>query len=51
MLVQPLFPMMQKLRLVFPNKKLLVYDCGKLNTMIQLVFELKSKGHKIVIFT
>ena len=43
--------MMMKLKLVFPNKKLLIYDCGKLNTMVSLIFELKSEGHKIVIFT
>ncbi len=50
-LIEPLFPMIMKLKLVFPNKKLLIYDCGKLNTMVSLVHELKSEGHKIVIFT
>lgn len=37
--------------LIFPNKKMFVYDCGKLNKMIQLLKELKREGHKALIFT
>ncbi|EAR81720.2 SNF2 family amine-terminal protein, partial (macronuclear) [Tetrahymena thermophila SB210] len=37
--------------LCFPSKKLLMYDCGKLNTMIQLLKKLKQRGDKVLIFT
>ena len=37
--------------LVFPNKKMFIYDCGKLNSMIQLLKQLQKDGHKALIFT
>lgn len=37
--------------LCFPNKKLLMYDCGKLNTLVQLLKKLKDRGDKCLIFT
>ncbi|EGR29252.1 snf2 family n-terminal domain protein [Ichthyophthirius multifiliis] len=37
--------------LCFPSKKLLMYDCGKLNSMVQLLKKLKQKGDKVLIFT
>ena len=32
-----IFKMLQRSRMIFPNKKLLVYDCGKMNTMVSLI--------------
>jgi len=40
-----------RLQLLFPDKKFLIYDCGKLNTMMQLLVKLKSEKHKVLIFT
>ncbi|CAK62957.1 unnamed protein product (macronuclear) [Paramecium tetraurelia] len=49
--VDSLFYMIQKQRMLFPNKKLLIYDCGKMNTLVSLIYKLKSQNHKIIIFT
>ena len=38
-------------KIVFPNKKLIVFDCGKMNTLIRLLKDLKKGGHKVLIFT
>ncbi len=38
-------------KLVFPDKKFLIYDCGKMNTMMQLLIQLKAQKHKVLIFT
>ena len=38
-------------KLIFPDKKLFIFDCGKLNKMIQLLKELKDQKHKVLIFT
>lgn len=38
-------------KLVFPDKKFLIYDCGKLNSMMQLLIRLKTEKHKVLIFT
>ena len=38
-------------QLMFPDKKFLIYDCGKLNTMMQLLIQLKMQKHKVLIFT
>ena len=38
-------------QLLFPDKKFLIYDCGKLNTMMQLLIKLKADKHKVLIFT
>jgi len=38
-------------QLLFPDKKFLIYDCGKLNTMMQLLIQLKMQKHKVLIFT
>lgn len=40
-----------RLKLVFPDKKFLIYDCGKMNTMMHLLSELKAQKHKVLIFT
>jgi len=38
-------------RLLFPDKKFLIYDCGKLNSMMHLLMKLKAEKHKVLIFT
>ncbi len=38
-------------KLSLPNKKLTIYDSGKMNKMMQLLREQKEKGYKVVIFT
>ena len=38
-------------KIVFPNKKLIVFDCGKMNRMISMLKDLKKGGHKVIIFT
>jgi len=40
-----------KLRIVFPDKRLLQYDCGKLQTLAILLRQLKAGGHRTLIFT
>ena len=37
--------------LYFPDKKIAIYDSGKLNSLISLLKKLKSEGHKVIIFT
>ncbi len=37
--------------LCFPSKNLLMYDCGKLNMMCELLKKLKMQGDKVLIFT
>jgi SNF2 family DNA or RNA helicase len=39
------------MRLCFPNKKIAVFDSGKLHIMMELLKKLKIEGHKIIIFT
>ena len=38
-------------RLSLPNKKLTIYDSGKLNVMMQILKAIKERGEKVVIFT
>lgn len=38
-------------QMYFPDKRLLQYDCGKLQKMAQLLKTLKENGHKVLIFT
>jgi SNF2 family DNA or RNA helicase len=35
----------------FPDKKLLQYDCGKLQKLSLLLHKLKKEGHRVLIFT
>ena len=39
------------LKIEFPDKYLLQYDCGKLQVLSKLLIELKEKGHRVLIFT
>eukprot|EP01105_Mastigella_eilhardi_P016031 TRINITY_DN367_c0_g1_i1.p1 TRINITY_DN367_c0_g1~~TRINITY_DN367_c0_g1_i1.p1 ORF type:complete len:1920 (+),score=577.29 TRINITY_DN367_c0_g1_i1:54-5762(+) len=38
-------------RLVFPDRRLLQYDCGKLQALAQLLAQLRREGHRALIFT
>ncbi|KAL0045751.1 hypothetical protein WJX82_003498 [Trebouxia sp. C0006] len=38
-------------QLFFPDRRLLQFDCGKLQELAQLLYQLKSGGHKALIFT
>ncbi|KAI8808723.1 SNF2 family N-terminal domain-containing protein [Cladochytrium replicatum] len=40
-----------KLSVAFPDKRLLQYDCGKLQTLDMLLKRLKVEGHRVLIFT
>ncbi|KAI8805464.1 SNF2 family N-terminal domain-containing protein [Cladochytrium replicatum] len=40
-----------KLSVAFPDKRLLQYDCGKLQTLDTLLKTLKVDGHRVLIFT
>ncbi|CAG8519952.1 13565_t:CDS:2 [Gigaspora rosea] len=44
-------PIRVKLQIAFPDKRLLQYDCGKLQELDRLLRELKEKGHRALIFT
>jgi len=35
----------------FPDKKLLQYDCGKLQTLDELLKKLKTENHRVLIFS
>jgi SNF2 family DNA or RNA helicase len=35
----------------FPDKRLLEFDCGKLQVMFRLLRDLKANGHRVLIFT
>ncbi|KAJ5096281.1 hypothetical protein NUU61_005637 [Penicillium alfredii] len=40
-----------RLSIAFPDKRLLQYDCGKLQRLDQLLRDLKAGGHRALIFT
>ncbi|KAG4302027.1 hypothetical protein PCK1_001702 [Pneumocystis canis] len=46
-----LHPMQVKLSIAFPDKRLLQYDCGKLQRLIILLRELQAGNHRALIFT
>jgi helicase SWR1 len=45
------FPARTRLSIAFPDKRLLQYDCGKLQRLDGLLRELISGGHRALIFT
>ncbi|CAG8479578.1 8736_t:CDS:10 [Ambispora gerdemannii] len=50
--VQDLYhPIRVKLQIAFPDKRLLQYDCGKLQKLDELLRNLKADGHRALIFT
>jgi E1A-binding protein p400 len=40
-----------QMRTQFPELRLIQYDCGKLQTLDKLLWELKTYGHRVLIFT
>ena len=50
--VRALFePIDIRLQMHFPDKRLLQYDCGKLQALHPLLTKLRDDGHKVVLFT
>ncbi|KAH3673271.1 hypothetical protein WICMUC_003730 [Wickerhamomyces mucosus] len=47
----PLHKVQTKLSIQFPEKSLLLYDCGKLQKLSKLLQDLKDGGHRALIFT
>lgn len=46
-----LHPIVSNFTSQFPELRLIQYDCGKLQTLDKLLWELKSGGHRVLIFT
>ena len=53
--VKPILDLMEpidiRLKMHFPDKRLLQYDCGKLQVLHPLLLNLRDEGHKVVLFT
>ena len=47
----PLYPSMIRQKIFFPDRKLVQFDSGKLQTLCVLLRDLKRDGHKCLIFT
>lgn len=47
----PYYPCYIRQRIFFPDRKLVQFDSGKLQTLAVLLRKLKSEGHKCLIFT
>jgi len=50
-LLRPIRSLLVRTQLVFPDVRLVQFDCGKLQTLAELLRSLKAGGHKVVIFT
>ncbi|VDI33322.1 Hypothetical predicted protein [Mytilus galloprovincialis] len=46
-----LHPISTRLLVQFPEKRLIQYDCGKLQVLDILLHRLKTEGHRVLIFT
>ncbi|KAM5125041.1 LOW QUALITY PROTEIN: helicase SRCAP, partial [Mantella aurantiaca] len=46
-----LHPIISNMRTQFPDLRLIQYDCGKLQTLDRLLRQLKSGGHRVLLFT
>lgn len=46
-----LHSVVSNMRAQFPETRLIQYDCGKLQTLDTLLWQLKSEGHRVLIFT
>lgn len=49
--VDPFHESRMRLSIQFPDKRLLQYDCGKLQTLDKLLRKLQAGGHRALIFT
>lgn len=50
-MLAPLRPVVVRRQLFFPDRRLLQFDCGKLQELAVLLRRLKSEGHRALIFT
>ncbi|XP_078444362.1 SNF2 domain-containing protein / helicase domain-containing protein isoform X2 [Wolffia australiana] len=50
-LLSPLRPAMVRRQVYFPDRRLIQFDCGKLQKLAVLLRRLKSEGHRALIFT
>lgn len=50
-LTSPLRSYVVRGHLIFPDARLIQFDCGKLQALASLLRSLKTNGHKVVIFT
>uniref|UniRef100_A0A2M4A008 Putative chromatin remodeling complex wstf-iswi small subunit n=1 Tax=Anopheles triannulatus TaxID=58253 RepID=A0A2M4A008_9DIPT len=49
--IKLLHPIISAMSTQFPDPRLIQYDCGKLQTLDRLLKQLKSGGHRVLIFT
>ncbi|GAB2227484.1 hypothetical protein Drorol1_Dr00009306 [Drosera rotundifolia] len=50
-LLTPIRPAIVRRQLYFPDRRLIQFDCGKLQQLAILLRQLKSEGHRALIFT
>lgn len=50
-LLSPIRPAMVRRQVYFPDRRLIQFDCGKLQELAILLRRLKSEGHRALIFT
>lgn len=50
-LLSPLRPAIVRRQVYFPDRRLIQFDCGKLQELAGLLRKLKSEGHRALIFT
>ncbi|GAB2295490.1 Pharynx and intestine in excess protein 1 [Dionaea muscipula] len=50
-LLTPIRPAIVRRQLYFPDRRLIQYDCGKLQQLALLLRRLRSEGHRALIFT
>ena len=49
--VKPFYPAKIRQKIFFPDRKLVQFDSGKLQTLANLLRQMKAGGHKCLIFT
>ncbi|XP_054803873.1 protein PHOTOPERIOD-INDEPENDENT EARLY FLOWERING 1 isoform X2 [Prosopis cineraria] len=50
-LLSPIRPAIVRRQVYFPDRRLIQFDCGKLQELARLLRKLKSEGHRALIFT
>eukprot|EP00954_Amorphochlora_amoebiformis_P030439 1394682-Amorphochlora_amoeboformis.AAC.1 len=45
------YPAFARMKIHFPDKRLIQWDCGKLQMLSQLLKKLKAGGHRVLLFT
>ena len=49
--IKPFYPAKIRQKIFFPDRKLVQFDSGKLQTLANLLRQMKAGGHKCLIFT